>query len=195
MGLKGYIREDTYLGIESVFYYKNIRQTRILAGIYSDDTKQIRMGTVEYAVIGRYYYDRLQGTASCPPDAPRPGDAWLISSDASGEWEGKAHLLAKFSISKDTDPTIISSTGMEGWTYWHINPSQVFYHIADGKYYRFLEDKTTEELPAKENEDIEWWDFWFSSDKVFPADGSSNLWAQAYSYLKQLPGFETTTNN
>lgn len=49
-----------------------------------------------FSLIDCLLHANVKGVAAVPPDAPEPGDCWIVATDPTGAWAGHAQCLAGF---------------------------------------------------------------------------------------------------
>ncbi len=173
MGFKNYLAENIYVSIENVFYYKNSKLLRFEAVIYLDQTKEHVIASKHYEVRGATRYRRVLGMGKIPPTTPKTGDTWIIQRGAIGDWTDRDNTFAVF----DTDH----------WAFWYIGDQEIFLFNPANKFYTYTSNSLNL-APFHMIEDVEWWDSWFSPNVIFSPN--TNIYRQAYLYMKQYPDFE-----
>ena len=177
MALRNYLAPKTYSTIDGIQYVKN-QHIRFSLKIF-DENKQIELATKYIEVSSNANYKAIVDFLSEPPLNPVKNAFYIVnpSPKAVGEWKEREGLLA-----------ILNNKGF--WDFWMLGPDEIFYNAKDDYYFRF--GPNLEMLRVYPTNDYRLWDKFFAHSLVI--SDSSNIFKQAYKYLKTCPGFENVTD-
>jgi len=173
MAFLNYLSSGTYSVVDSFVYDKIGMAVTFQLYIFTDSTKKNLLASKQYQLAAANLVVGVQDfEVTEPPVNAVDGHAYFLGNGCTGVWEGYDHTIAFYENGS--------------WTHRYLGPDEPLYDISEDAYY--LNDGTGWSTVPPPSWDVRVWDTWFSSSVVF--SDNTNIYKQAYLWLKTQPGFE-----